>query len=104
MGGGGNSVTLVAKNYAHRVLRPNITIFFTILAVAVSFAWLGVQDPSKWQAGVVLYILGRECASLAPYLNGQTLTRTFPVIAYQVRISCIHTLMGVFFKLPNSVR
>lgn len=38
--------------------RPNITIFFTILAVAVSFAWLGVEDPSKWQAGVVLYVLG----------------------------------------------
>ncbi|KAJ6561993.1 autophagy-related protein 22-like protein [Mycena capillaripes] len=38
--------------------RPNITIFFTILAVAVSFAWLGVEDPGKWQSGVVLYILG----------------------------------------------
>lgn len=39
--------------------RPNITIFFTILAVAVSFAWLGVEDASKWKAGVALYILGR---------------------------------------------
>ncbi|KAI9568217.1 autophagy-related protein 22-like protein [Boletus coccyginus] len=38
--------------------RPNITIIFTLVAVAVSFAWLGVDDPSKWQAGVVLYILG----------------------------------------------
>ncbi|TFK40194.1 MFS general substrate transporter [Crucibulum laeve] len=38
--------------------RPNITIFFTIVAVAVSFAWLGVEDPSKWRAGVALYILG----------------------------------------------
>ncbi|KAI0636058.1 autophagy-related protein 22-like protein [Trametes polyzona] len=38
--------------------RPNITIFFTILAVGVSFAWLGVEDPSKWRAGVALYILG----------------------------------------------
>ncbi|KAI8980030.1 MFS general substrate transporter [Trametes punicea] len=38
--------------------RPNITIFFTFMAVAVSFAWLGVDDPSKWQAGVALYILG----------------------------------------------
>ncbi|KAI0648981.1 autophagy-related protein 22-like protein [Trametes meyenii] len=38
--------------------RPNITIFFTVLAVAVSFAWLGVDDPSRWQAGVALYILG----------------------------------------------
>ncbi|KIJ12784.1 hypothetical protein PAXINDRAFT_181474 [Paxillus involutus ATCC 200175] len=38
--------------------RPNITIIFTLAAVAVSFAWLGVADPSKWQAGVVLYVLG----------------------------------------------
>ncbi|KAH9945074.1 MFS general substrate transporter [Epithele typhae] len=38
--------------------RPNITIIFTIFAVAVSFAWLGVEDPSQWQAGVALYILG----------------------------------------------
>ncbi len=40
--------------------RPNITIFFTILAVGVSFAWLGVEDPSRWEAGVALYILGCE--------------------------------------------
>jgi len=38
--------------------RPNILIFFTILSVGVSFAWLGVQDPSRWPAGVVLYVLG----------------------------------------------
>ncbi|PCH42077.1 hypothetical protein WOLCODRAFT_137679 [Wolfiporia cocos MD-104 SS10] len=38
--------------------RPNITIFFTFLAVAVSFAWLGVEDPSQWKSGVALYILG----------------------------------------------
>ncbi|KAF5359548.1 hypothetical protein D9756_003285 [Leucocoprinus leucothites] len=31
--------------------RPNITIFFTVVAVAVSFAWLGVEDATKWQAG-----------------------------------------------------
>ncbi|KAH9944825.1 MFS general substrate transporter [Amylocystis lapponica] len=43
-------------DYGH--WRPNITIFFTLLAVAVSFAWLGVEDPSRWQAGVALYILG----------------------------------------------
>lgn len=40
--------------------RPNITIFFTLLAVGVSFAWLGVEDPSRWRAGVALYILGCE--------------------------------------------
>ncbi|KAG7089392.1 hypothetical protein E1B28_011080 [Marasmius oreades] len=38
--------------------RPNITIFFTFLAVGVAFAWLGVADPSRWRAGVALYILG----------------------------------------------
>ncbi|KAI0707224.1 MFS general substrate transporter [Earliella scabrosa] len=38
--------------------RPDITIFFTIFAVAVSFAWLGVDDPSRWEAGAALYILG----------------------------------------------
>ncbi|SJL19042.1 related to autophagy protein (Atg22) [Armillaria ostoyae] len=38
--------------------RPNITIFFTLAAVGVSFAWLGVDDPSRWRAGIVLYILG----------------------------------------------
>ncbi len=42
------------------IRRPNIAIFFTILAVAVSFAWLGVEDPSRWEAGVALYILGRK--------------------------------------------
>jgi MFS-type transporter involved in bile tolerance (Atg22 family) len=38
--------------------RPNITIFFTFVAVAVSFAWLGVENPDQWHAGVALYILG----------------------------------------------
>jgi MFS-type transporter involved in bile tolerance (Atg22 family) len=38
--------------------RPNITIFFTIVAIAVSFAWLGVDHPNQWQAGVALYVLG----------------------------------------------
>ena len=38
--------------------RPNINIFFTLLAIAVSFAWLGVEDPAQWRAGIVLYILG----------------------------------------------
>ncbi|PPR02628.1 hypothetical protein CVT24_002199 [Panaeolus cyanescens] len=38
--------------------RPQITIIFTLLAVAVSFAWLAVDDPSKWPAGTALYVLG----------------------------------------------
>lgn len=41
-------------------IRPNINIFFTILAIAVSFAWLGVDDPSQWRAGIALYIIGCE--------------------------------------------
>lgn len=54
---GGDSVFHHRCKYLTRS-RPNITIVFTLVAVAVSFAWLGVEDPSKWQAGVVLYILG----------------------------------------------
>ncbi|KAF9048575.1 autophagy-related protein 22-like protein [Panaeolus papilionaceus] len=38
--------------------RPQITVLFTVMAVAVSFAWLGVEDPSKWQAATALYVLG----------------------------------------------
>lgn len=38
--------------------RPNITIFFTLVAVGVSFAWLGVDTPDQWRAGIALYILG----------------------------------------------
>jgi hypothetical protein len=43
-----------------RASRPNITIFFTLLAVGVAFGWLGVEDPSQWREGTVLYILGRQ--------------------------------------------
>ncbi|EJD06852.1 uncharacterized protein FOMMEDRAFT_75769 [Fomitiporia mediterranea MF3/22] len=57
--------------------RPNITIFFTVLAVAVSFAWLGVEDASKWKAGVALYILG-----LIAYQGALTFwTAAFPGLA-----------------------
>jgi len=49
--------------------RPNITIFFTVAAVAVSFAWFGVKDASKWQAAIVLYILGRKWPD--PYLRDE---------------------------------
>ncbi|KAG1821615.1 autophagy-related protein 22-like protein [Suillus subaureus] len=57
--------------------RPNITIIFTLVAVAVSFVWLGVEDPSKWQAGVALYILG-----LITYQGALTFwTAAFPGLA-----------------------
>lgn len=38
--------------------RPHITTFFTLLGWGVSFGWLGVMEPSKWQIGTALYILG----------------------------------------------
>ncbi|EIW83924.1 MFS general substrate transporter [Coniophora puteana RWD-64-598 SS2] len=57
--------------------RPNITIGFTVLAVAISFAWLGVEDPSRWQAGVALYMLG-----LITYQGALTFwTAAFPGLA-----------------------
>ncbi|KAI0368007.1 hypothetical protein BV20DRAFT_949065 [Pilatotrama ljubarskyi] len=73
--------------------RPNITIFFTVMAVAVSFAWLGVEDPSKWQAGVALYILG-----LITYQCALTFwTAAFPGLARDlpnVRNSAVKVVSG----------
>jgi hypothetical protein len=40
--------------------RSNIATFFTLLLVGVSFAWLGVEDPSQWRAGLALYIIGSK--------------------------------------------
>lgn len=57
--------------------RPNITIFFTVLAIAVSFAWLGVDHPSQWQAATALYVLG-----LISYQGALTFwTAAFPGLA-----------------------
>lgn len=57
--------------------RPHITTFFTLLAWGVSFGWLGVMDPSKWQAGTALYILG-----LIGYQGALTFwTAAFPGLA-----------------------
>lgn len=57
--------------------RPNITIFFTLMAVGVSFAWLGVEDPSQWRTGVALYVLG-----LVSYQGALTFwTAAFPGLA-----------------------
>jgi len=38
--------------------RPWILVFWTIVSWGVGFGWLGVHDPSKWQAGTALYIIG----------------------------------------------
>jgi len=60
--------------------RPNIAIFFTLLAVGVSFVWLGVEDPAQWRAGVVLYVLG-----LISYQCSLTFwTAAFPGLARNV--------------------
>lgn len=40
--------------------RPWILITWTVVSWVVGFGWLGVHDSSKWQAGMALYILGRE--------------------------------------------
>ncbi|KAJ1307194.1 hypothetical protein OPQ81_001309 [Rhizoctonia solani] len=57
--------------------RPNITIAFTVVAIAVAFAWLGVTDPSKWEAAVALYMLG-----LITYQGALTFwTAAFPGLA-----------------------
>ncbi|WWC73371.1 uncharacterized protein I206_107338 [Kwoniella pini CBS 10737] len=59
------------------VWRPHITTAFTVLAWAVSFAWLGVETPSKWEAGTALYILG-----LIGYQGALTFwTAAFPGLA-----------------------
>lgn len=63
--------------------RPNITIFFTLLGLGVSFAWLGVEQPSLWRFGVALYILG--CEPFPP--QGLKLPEIFAllVITFQAR-------------------
>jgi len=62
---GGLSKSISIRSTCLKRSRPNITIFFTVVAVAISFAWLGVENASKWQAGVVLYILGRKWPDLS---------------------------------------
>ncbi|KAI1272645.1 autophagy-related protein 22-like protein [Xylaria sp. FL0933] len=41
-----------------------VLFFWSVLAYGVGFAWLGVHDPSRWQAGVALYIVGLICYQL----------------------------------------
>ncbi|ORX41263.1 protein-vacuolar targeting-related protein [Kockovaella imperatae] len=59
------------------IWRPWITTVFTVLGWAVSFAWLGVEQPSQWQAGTALYIIG-----LISYQGALTFwTAAFPGLA-----------------------
>lgn len=41
-----------------------VLVFWSLIAFGVGFAWLGVQVPERWQAGVALYILGLICYQL----------------------------------------
>jgi MFS-type transporter involved in bile tolerance (Atg22 family) len=43
-------------DYGH--WRPWILIVWTVIAVALSMAWLGVHDPEKWHIAAGLYIVG----------------------------------------------
>jgi MFS-type transporter involved in bile tolerance (Atg22 family) len=57
--------------------RPYILIVATVITIAVSFAWLGVTDPSQWQTGIGLYIVG-----LVGYQTSLTFwTAAFPGLA-----------------------
>ena len=38
--------------------RPYILIFWTIVAFAVGYAWMGVHTSDKWHAGTALYMVG----------------------------------------------
>lgn len=38
--------------------RPYILIVSTVIAIAISFAWLGVKQPEQWQTAIALYMLG----------------------------------------------
>lgn len=65
----GGTLTLFSicpSAYSFSRIRPNITIIFTLVAVAVSFAWLGVDDPAQWEAGIALYILGCKKSNYPP--------------------------------------
>ncbi|GAB5591281.1 hypothetical protein Unana1_06181 [Umbelopsis nana] len=57
--------------------RPWINITFTVIAWGVSFGWLGVETPDKWQIAAALYIIG-----LIAYQGALTFwTAAFPQLA-----------------------
>jgi MFS-type transporter involved in bile tolerance (Atg22 family) len=57
--------------------RPWITISFTLVAWGISFGWLGVETPDKWQIAAGLYIVG-----LIAYQGALTFwTAAFPQLA-----------------------
>ncbi|KAF8525933.1 vacuole effluxer Atg22 like-domain-containing protein [Hysterangium stoloniferum] len=67
------------RYFAIQAGKPNITIAFTLVAVAVSFGWLGVIDPSKWKIGVGLYVVGYS--DIIPTASLTFWTAAFPGLA-----------------------
>ncbi|KAI1196024.1 autophagy-related protein 22-like protein [Nemania serpens] len=41
-----------------------ILVFWSVVSFGIGFAWLGVHEPSRWEAGVGLYIIGLICYQL----------------------------------------
>jgi hypothetical protein len=70
-------------------IRPNILIFFTILSVGALFAWLGIQEPSKWPGAVVLYIL---TSKFAPFFRP---FRVYLSQQYHFRLVSLSLLVGL---------
>jgi MFS-type transporter involved in bile tolerance (Atg22 family) len=54
-----------------------VLIFWSVVAFAVGFAWLGFHDPDKWQSATALYIVGL----IAYQLTITYWTAAFPVLA-----------------------
>ncbi|KAJ9130749.1 Autophagy-related protein [Coniochaeta hoffmannii] len=54
-----------------------VLVFWSVVAFAVGFAWLGVHDPSRWKAGAALYVLGL----VAYQLTLTYWTAAFPALA-----------------------
>ena len=68
--------------------------FFTMLPVAVSFAWLGVQDPSQCPAGVALYIIDSMCCLCFPTISRISVS----VISYQVNF--VYISLSIYPLIP----
>ncbi|GAP85522.1 putative autophagy protein [Rosellinia necatrix] len=41
-----------------------VLVFWSVVSFGVGFAWLGVHVPSRWEAGIGLYIVGLICYQL----------------------------------------
>jgi MFS-type transporter involved in bile tolerance (Atg22 family) len=54
-----------------------VLVFWSVVAFAIGFAWLGVHEPSKWKAGAALYVLGL----IAYQLTLTYWTAAFPALA-----------------------